>query len=112
MRQGDFREDPSVVSAGIWDPRTTTLNPNGTYSRQMLPGAAYPKNMLDPVAMSYINSFPLPNFNNNGNTSCPKVNGVQLCDNYLGGVGNTQHTNNLSIKLDHSRSSNNTLVVR
>src|SRR6202034_2393358 len=91
MRKGNFSEDPSTVSNGLWDPYSTVgPNSSGLFTRTAfgtpVPGnpfgangclntsveaglntcnfaAQIPANRLDPVAMFFINSFPLPNYN-------------------------------------------------
>lgn len=91
MRQGNFSEDPNVVSNGIWNPQST-IGPesNGTFLRTAFgtpvnnaygpgclntsveAGAAVgvttcnfstqiPAAMLDRTAAFFVNSFPLPN---------------------------------------------------
>jgi len=55
---------------------------------------------LNPYALYYFNSFPLPNYIN-PLSNCPVVNGVALCSNYLGTIGNSQLAGNLSLKIDH-----------
>jgi len=57
----------------------TISTPNGTR-----PG-------LDPVAMFFMNTFPLPNYND-PLSSCPMANTgtYRVCDNYLGAVGSSQ----------------------
>ena len=91
MRQGNFSEDPNVVSNGIWNPVTTAgPQPDGTFLRTAFgtpvnntfgPGclntsveagasagvttcnfsSQIPTAMLDSTAMFFVNSFPLPN---------------------------------------------------
>ncbi|MGI9071567.1 MAG: carboxypeptidase regulatory-like domain-containing protein [Bryobacteraceae bacterium] len=111
MRQGNFSEDPSVVSNGIYNPYSTVgpdssgvfhrqpfLNPNGSLA------TAIPKRMLDPTATYFLNSFPLPNYND-PLSSCPMgTSGFLICDNYLGGVGSSQNPAKLSLKFDHQAS--------
>jgi len=134
MRQGDFSEDPSVVSNGIWDP-VTTAGPqsDGTFQRTAFgtpvnntygpgclntsveAGAAQPVPVqtcsfstqiptvrLDPTAMFFMNSFPLPNHIDTLG-GCPlSSNGpYSICNNYVGRTGSSQDPINLSIKVDH-----------
>jgi hypothetical protein len=109
MRQGDFSEDPSVVSNGIFDP-TTTSGPdsNGLFSRQLFlnpdgsMATAIPTNRLDPTAMFFVNSFPLPNHIDTLG-GCPQSsNGpYSICNNYVGRASSSQDPVNLSIKIDH-----------
>ncbi|MGD0125977.1 MAG: carboxypeptidase-like regulatory domain-containing protein [Terriglobia bacterium] len=129
MRQGDFSEDPNTAQYGLWD-AFSTVGPNsqGVFDRTAFgtplvmngcqasviddPANAgkqtcnfatkLPANRLDPVAMFYMNSFPLPNYNN-PLSSCPQsVSGnYQTCSNYLGTIGSSQDPNNISVKIDH-----------
>src|SRR5579862_2343767 len=88
MRQGNFSEDPNAAQYGLWDPFTTNgPNAQGLYDRQAFgtPAAGNPNgclasqinasggascsfttslpiNRLDPTAMFFINSYPLPNY--------------------------------------------------
>jgi hypothetical protein len=71
MRQGDFSEDADVLSHGIWDPYTTVgPDANGLFQRQLFKNpdgslaTSIPSNRLDPTAMYFMNSFPMPNYNN------------------------------------------------
>ena len=84
MRQGDFSEDPNVVSNGIFDPNTTNgPQPDGTFLRTQFTNpdgtmaTSIPANRLDPTAMFFVNSFP------------------------LGRTGSSQDPINLLIKVDH-----------
>ncbi|MGH7744834.1 MAG: hypothetical protein ACREQ5_08480, partial [Candidatus Dormibacteria bacterium] len=110
MRQGNFSEDPNVAGSGIYDPFTSTgPDVNGNFSRTpFMNGSnlatAIPANRLDPVAMFFVNSFPLPN-NIDSTGSCPMGAGAfTICNNFLGTVGISQDNINLSIKIDHQTS--------
>jgi hypothetical protein len=60
-----------------------------------------PLNRLDPTAMFFLRSFPLPNFND-PLSSCPMgKDGFKICNNFLGAVGSSQNSTNLSLKIDH-----------
>ncbi len=109
MRQGDFSEDPNVVSNGIFDPNTTNgPQPDGTFLRTLFKNpdgtraTRIPANRLDPTAMSFVNSFPLPNHIDTLG-GCPQSpNGAySICNNYVGRTGSRQDPINLSIKVDH-----------
>lgn len=135
MRQGDFSEDPSARSSGLWNPYST-VGPDastGLFNRQAFgtpvagnpfgndgcsasavnAGLAQaistcnfstqiPKSLLDPTAMFFINSYPLPNYND-PLSDCPiGKSGFRICNNYLGSVGSSQDPTNISIKLDHA----------
>ena len=109
MRQGDFSEDPNVVSNGIFDPNTTNgPQPDGTFLRTQFTNpdgtmaTSIPANRLDPTAMFFVNSFPLPNHIDTLG-GCPlSSNGpYSICSNYVGRTGSSQDPINLSIKVDH-----------
>ena len=109
MRQGDFSEDPNVVSNGIFDPNTTNgPQPDGTFLRTQFTNpdgtmaTSIPANRLDPTAMFFVNSFPLPNHIDTLG-GCPlSSNGpYSICNNYVGRTGSSQDPINLSIKVDH-----------
>jgi hypothetical protein len=125
MRQGNFSEDPNAANFGIWNPWSTTgPNSSGLFQRTALgtplvpngctntvvdanPGVRtcnfstqIPQSMQDPVAGYFINSFPLPNFND-PNSPCPMgQTGYKICHNYLGPIGTSQNPLNMSIKVD------------
>jgi len=109
MRTGDFSEDPNVVNYGISDPYTTVgpdanglftrqkfMNPNGTLATSI------PASRLDPTAMFFMNSFPLPNYNS-PLSGCPMgKDGFAICSNFLGAVGSSQDPAKVSLKMDHA----------
>jgi hypothetical protein len=128
MSQGDFSEDPNTAQYGLWDPYSTVgPNSQGLFDRTAFgtPAAGYangcassvinanpgvktcnfatqlPTTRLDPIAMFYMKSFPLPNYVDPLHPECKAGDGAQICSNYLGTVGSSQDTNNLSIKIDH-----------
>jgi hypothetical protein len=131
MRQGDFSEDPNAAAYGIWNPWSTTgPNASGLFQRTALgtPEPGFPDGCLNTVveaaaakglkscnfstqipaalqssiAQFFINSYPLPNFND-PNSNCPLASGgaYKICDNYLGTIGSSQNPLNMSIKVDH-----------
>jgi hypothetical protein len=144
MRKGNFSEDPSTVSNGLWDPYSTVgpnssglftrtafgtpvpgnpFGANGCLNTSVEAGAAsgqrtcnfspqIPQSRLDPVAMSFINSYPMPNYNDPLST-CPQATGGQykICQNYLAAVGSSQDPLNLSLKFDHRMSAKSTLFA-
>lgn len=63
QRQGNFSQtyNPDGSLQMIYDPFSTVLNPNGTYTRTPFPGNIIPVPMLDPVGLKVANSYPLPN---------------------------------------------------
>jgi hypothetical protein len=136
MRQGDFSEDPNVVSNGIWDPVSTAgPQPDGTFLRTAFgtpaPGNPFgaqgclnssvdagaamtpavttcnfstkiPTDRLDPTAMFFINSFPLPNhIDTLGGCPLAASGTYSICNNFEGKTGSSQDPINLSIKIDH-----------
>ena len=109
MRQGDFSEDPNVVSNGIYDPYTTVgPDSNGLFSRQQFLNAdgsmatSIPTNRLDPTAMYFINSFPTPNhIDTLGGCPLAASGSYSICNNFEGRIGSSQDPINLSIKVDH-----------
>jgi hypothetical protein len=140
MRQGDFSEDADVRSNGLWDP-FTTVGPDpktGLFQRTAFgtpaPGnpfgangctaaaveaskancnfaTAIPSNRLDPTAMYFMNSFPLPNYND-PLSSCPMgLDGHKICNNFLGPLGSSQNPYNFSIKIDHQWSEKSKFFV-
>jgi hypothetical protein len=69
-----------------------------------------PKSMLDPIAMFYMNTFPLPNYND-PLVTCPLAVGGQykICSNFRGAVGSSWDPQNISIKIDHEINAKNRL---
>jgi hypothetical protein len=129
MRQGDFSEDADVRSNGLWDPFTTVgPDANGLFQRTAFgtpaPGNPFgangcsasaieankancnfatriPTDRLDPTAMFFVNSFPLPNYND-PLSGCPVgLDGYKICSNFLGALGSSQNPYNFSVKIDH-----------
>jgi Carboxypeptidase regulatory-like domain/TonB dependent receptor len=108
MRNGDFSEDANVVNYGIADPFSTVgPDANGLFKRDKFLNpsgglaTSIPSNRLDPVAMYYMKSFPLPNYNS-PLSGCPMgKDGYLICDNFLGSVGSSQNPLKSSLKIDH-----------
>lgn len=130
MREGNFSEVPNAVAFGMWNPYST-VGPDpqtGLFDRTAfgtpVPGNPYgalgchaaavasgantcnfstqiPTNMLNQYAMFFINSFPLPNFNNPQATCVMSASGpYKICSNYLATVGQSQDQQNISLKVD------------
>jgi len=60
-----------------------------------------PANMLNQTSMFYMNSFPLPNYNDPLSTCSMASGGAsKICQNYLATVGSTQDSQNISLKID------------
>lgn len=135
MRRGDFSEDPSSVAFGIYDPYSTVGPlPNGTFQRTafgtpLVPNGCLnkviessstptcrfstqiPANRMDPVAMFFLNSYPLPNYID-PLSNCPMgKSGFAICDNYLGTIGSSQDPYNISVKVDHQLSERSRLFL-
>jgi hypothetical protein len=136
MRAGDFSEDPNVAQYGLWNPYTSVgPNSSGEFQRTafgtVVPGNPYgaqgctnfavesgaktcnfspqiPANMLDPTAMFFVKSFPLPNYLN-PLSSCPLAGSgaYQICNNFLGPVGSSLDNDNMSLKIDEAWSEKN-----
>jgi hypothetical protein len=109
MRNGDFSEDPNVAQYGIYDPYSTVgPNSNGVFQRQPFLNSdgtmatSIPTSRLDPTAMFFVKSFPLPNYVN-PLSSCPMgKDGFAICSNFLGAVGSSQNPEKFSLKFDHA----------
>ena len=135
MRSGNFSEDPSSVSNGIYDPYSTVgPNANGQFQRTAFgtplvangclntviqasssPTCQFstqiPTARLDPTAMFFLKSYPMPNYID-PNSTCPMgKNGFAICDNYLGPIGSSQDPYNVSGKVDHQLSEKSRLFV-
>ena len=118
--QGNFSADPRFspscgpanpgVTNCIFDPSTTTFDKStGQYRRTAFPNNIIPSNRIDPLAAYYLASYPAPNFVDplqQGPSGC----GI-YCNNFIGTVGSSQTTHNVSIKIDHSFSEKQKLFV-
>lgn len=62
-REGNFSQDLNTngTLSTIYNPFSTTLNPDGSYTRQAFQGNVIPSNLLDPVGQKIASLFPLPN---------------------------------------------------
>src|SRR5712692_3177677 len=70
-----------------------------------------PQNRLDPTAMYFMHSFPLPNYNS-PLSGCPMgKDGFKICDNFKGAIGSSQDPTNISLKFDHQWSEKNRYFV-
>jgi hypothetical protein len=101
-KTGNFTDRPDLGACPtcLYDPYST-VGPDaaGLFHRTLFPGNIIPPNRQDPLAMFYISSFPNPNFVDplqQGGSGC----GV-FCNNFLGPIGSSLTTNNMSIKVDH-----------
>jgi len=102
MRQGIFTESfPGTPAPTIYNPYTTRTNPTtGQLVRDPFPGNRIPQNMLDPIAISLLNLFPLPN-----------VPGV-LAGNYISSPVKTIDERSFNIRLDHRFSGQDSVFAR
>jgi len=135
MRKGDFSEDPNSATYGIFDPYSTVgPSASGTFQRTafgtpLVPNGCLntvidasptptckfstqiPANRLDPTAMFFLNSFPMPNYVD-PLSNCPMgKNGYAICSNFLGTIGSSQDPYNVSVKVDHAISEKSRLFV-
>lgn len=119
-RNGDFRGDPRFaancgssmpgITNCLYDPFTTTgPDENGFYHRTPFPTPLIPQNRMDPLARFYVNSFPNPNYLDPIQQGPDGCGG--LCNNYLGAVGSSMTTHNVSIKIDHTVNDKHRLFV-
>ena len=70
-----------------------------------------PQNRLDPTAMYFMHSFPLPNYNS-PLSGCPMgKDGFKICDNFKGAIGSSQDPQNISLKFDHQWSEKNRYFI-
>ncbi len=108
QRMNDLSEDPNVAQFGIYDPMTTVFNPNTSlFNRQPFfnpdgsLGTSIPNNRLDPVAVWYLNQYPLPNYLDPRQQDATAGGCLNLCNNFRADVGSGQTTHNATIKIDH-----------
>ena len=108
-RQGNFTGDPRFASVCdpangvtncLYNPFTTTgPDANGYYHRTPFTNPIIPQSMMDPLAKFYVDSMPNPNYvdplQQNGGCGA-------YCNNYIGEVGSSMTTHNVSLKMDHS----------
>ncbi|PYT30053.1 MAG: hypothetical protein DMG58_15150, partial [Acidobacteria bacterium] len=62
-----------------------------------------PASMLNPTAMFFMNKFPMPNYRD-PLSGCPLAAGgaYGICNNFLGAIGSSQDSQNISLKIDHA----------
>lgn len=114
-RNGDFTGDPRYadtcdvangVTNCIYDPFSTVFNDTkGWFDRTPFTNPVIPANRIDPLAKFYLDSIPNPNF------SDPLSPCGIYCNNYLGAVGSSMTTHNLSVKIDHAISDKHRLFA-
>ncbi len=91
MRRGDFSELLTLRGIQIYDPLTTPRTP--------FPGNIIPSGRFDPVAMRFLNLYPLP-------TS------AGLGSNFTTNVTREQTANTFDVRVDHRFNQNRSLYVR
>jgi hypothetical protein len=118
-KKGDFRGDPrfdavcdpiNAPSRCLYD-SYTTVGPDaaGLFHRTAFPTPVIPPDRFDPLAVFYLSSYPEPNFLDplqQGPNGCGFT-----CNNYIGTVGSSQTTHNVSIKVDHQFSEKHKLFA-
>lgn len=117
-RNNNFSDNPSVSQFGIYDPMTTKFDPaTGLYARQPFRNsdgtlaAGIPASRLDPIALWYLNQYPLPNYLDPLQQNAATGGCLSLCNNFRGLLGSGQTTHNVSVKIDHQVSDKNKLFV-
>jgi len=92
---------PPTVSTILYS--TTFDETKGEYHRTPFLTPVVPPGSIDPLAAFYLSSYPDPNFVD------PLANCGITCNNYIGTVGSSQTTHNISVKIDHEISQKNKL---
>lgn len=105
-RQGDFSR--SFASNGqlirIFNPFTTRANPSGSgFIRDQFPDNKIPGNLIDPVALSVMKYFPLPN---------QPGDPITGRNNYVSSGTRNLNTNNTDVRVDRNFGSNGRAFVR
>ena len=95
-RKGDF----SAATQKVYDPLTTVLNANGTYSRTQFPNNVIPDTRLSAVGAKALALYPLPNY------------GSGLANNYLSNPVRIVTSNSVDGKIDHNFAQNDTAFLR
>jgi len=99
QRQGIFTEPVGGQSLAIFDPATTVVNPDGTFTRQQFPDNTIPTERFDPVAVTLLNRYPLP-------TSSATVN------NYRRTANEPDNQDQGDVRIDHTFTPNNSVFGR
>jgi hypothetical protein len=112
-QRGDFSDRPNLgvcPTCSIYDPYSTVgPDANGQFTRTPFAGNVIPANRINPLAAFYAKSFPAPNFLDplqQGGSGCGA-----FCNNFVGIVGSSLTTNNMSVKVDHHITENSALFV-
>lgn len=94
VRQGDLSPYLALGAAyQVYDPASTVVGANGTFTRTPIPGNVIPRNRLDPVAVNIMKAWPSPNqattnreFRNNFFRSSKAI------EDYWTSLGRVDHT--------------------
>ncbi len=104
-KNGNFTGDPrwdavcdpvNSPDRCLYDPYSTAPDGNGWFSRVPFSTPVIPSDRIDPLAKFYLDSIPAPNFSDPLSTC-----GI-YCNNYIGPVGSSMTTHNISVKIDHN----------
>lgn len=108
FRRGDFSNlrDASGNLIPVYDPATTRADPArpGFFIRDPFPGNIIPSNRLDPVSKNILAVYPLPN-------RTPS-NAFTNQDNFYGAVSGKRSMNQLTTRVDHRFSEQNSFTFR
>jgi len=110
---GNFSDRPDLggcPTCQLYNPYSTTgPDANGLFHRTAFTGNVIPASQIDPLAAYYVSSYPKPNFVDplqQGASGCGT-----FCNNFLGTVGSSLTTDNMSIKVDHRFNDKSALFV-
>lgn len=101
MRSGNLSgsDVPGTTLPTIYDPATTTQNPDGSYSRTPFPGNIIPSARFDQSALNVLKYYPLPNH--------PASSGSYNSNNYYFDVPIPVNTTTYTAKVDYNFSTSN-----
>ncbi len=88
QRQGIFTETISGVVPKIYDPATTKSNGSGGFTRSQFPNNTIPLSRIDPIALTLLQRYPLPNI-------------AGTVNNYRRIANEAQDQDQFDIRLDH-----------
>ena len=104
-RAGDFSQtyNANGTLSTIYNPFSTTLNPDGTYSRTPFPGNKIPSNLLDPIGTKVASLLPLPN---------KAGSGPAAINNYSAGGKTLDINKRFDVRVDWAKSERFTFFAR
>lgn len=105
-REGDFSQTRAANGqvVVVYDPSTNRPNPNGAgVVRDPFANNRIPANRMDPVALNVMKLYPLPN------VAGDPVTGV---NNYYSSGVQTNNTDNVDVRIDHTLSANQRIFGR